>query len=408
MSLGRIAAVTLAAAVILVGAVGPVGAQSSEAPSNAPVQVGPLALSPAIRLTNFGHDSNVLNLEDNPKDDVTATLSPAVDAWLRLPHVRVNGRSQFDFYYFKELKDLRALDTDSAAHVEVLLNRLTPYVEGTIANTRHRQNLEIDAIARRRNDSVTAGADVRLTAKVSAGVHARRSSVEYEPNSLYLQTDLARELNHASTGEGAAVRWALTPYTSFAVEIERQRDRFAFAAERNSDSVQVAPSVKFNPQALVSGRASVGFLRRTFLTGGVPEFNGLVAFVDLNYTLRERTRLAVAARRELEYSYLVGLRDYVVADVTASVMQRLGESWDAGGSLGRARLTQRQESTATTLGMAGIPDETVLSSSVDVGYNIGRTRVGFHLQHRARQTDRGELNRGYQRLRIGSSLTHAF
>ena len=169
------------------------------------VQVGPLALAPVIRLTNFGHDSNVFNrTDDNPQGDFTATLSPSVEAWLRLPRARLNGHSQFDFYYFKELTDLRAVDTDTTARVELPLNRLTPYVEGTIANTRHRQNLEIDAIARRRNDGVTAGAELRLTGKVSAGAYARRSRLEYEPNSLYLGTDLGRELNHKSAGEGVS------------------------------------------------------------------------------------------------------------------------------------------------------------------------------------------------------------
>ena len=168
MSLGRVARVTVAAALSLVGVAGPVQAQSSDPPIDVGAQVGPLALSPVIRLTN-GYDSNVYNRDDNVKSDFSAILSPAVEAWLRLPRARVIGRSQFDFYYFKELTDLRALDTDTAARFELRLNRLTPYVEGTFVNTRHSQNLEIDAIARRRTAGATAGADVRLTAKISAG-----------------------------------------------------------------------------------------------------------------------------------------------------------------------------------------------------------------------------------------------
>jgi hypothetical protein len=410
VSLPRLVAVTLAATCMLFGARSPVAAQSSEPPPDARVQVGPLALAPVIRLTDVGHDSNVLNrnVDDNPQGDYTATLSPSVELWMRLSHARLNGKGQVDFYYFKQLTNLRAVDTDSSARVEFPLNRLTPYFEGNITNTRHRQNLEIDAIVRRRNNGGKAGAELRLTEKISVGGYALRSRLEYEPNSLYLGTDLARQLNHTSAGEGAAVRWALTPFTTVSMETERQRDRFESAGDRDSDILRVAPSVELKPLALVSGRATVGFQRRKFLTGGQPDFNGTFAFADLSYTMLGRTRFSVAGRRSLEYSYLVGQHDYVVAEVTVSVTQRLGDSWDLGGSAGRGHLTYPNVSNPTNPGTMAFPDETVLSFGADVGYNVARARVGFHVEHRARETDRGSVGRGYERFRIGSTLTYVF
>jgi hypothetical protein len=425
MLVGRAMAATFATVAILVGAAGPVRAQSPEAPATAPFQVGPLALAPVVRLTNLGYDSNVFNRDVNPQGDSTATLSPEVEAWLRLPRARFYGRHRFDFYYFKELTDLRAMDTDTTTRIDLPLNRLIPFVEATLANTRHRQNLEIDAIARRRNDAVTVGADLRLTGKVSAGLYARRSRLAYEPNSLYRDTDLASVLNHTSSGEGGRLRYSLTPLTSIAVDIEQYRDRFKFTADRHSDSLAVTPSVEFKPFALVSGRAAVGYRQRKFLAGDVPDFNGTVAFVDLTYTFRERTRFGVAARRELEYSYLIGRNDYVVGELTGLVTQRLGERWDAGGSLGRASLSYGQQRaptrppnpTPSTGGgvtppavtpPATIADETVLTTSVNVGYNFGRTRAGFQLEFRGRQAGEGEFDRGYERLRVGTSLTHTF
>src|SRR5688500_4928401 len=108
--LARLAPVALAT-VMLCGAATALQAQNSAPPSDVPVQVGPLALAPRVRLTNAGHDSNVLNqnTDDNPQGDYTATLSPSVETWLRLPHASLNGRSQFDFYWFRELTDLRAV-----------------------------------------------------------------------------------------------------------------------------------------------------------------------------------------------------------------------------------------------------------------------------------------------------------
>jgi hypothetical protein len=381
-------------------------AQSPEPPVDPPLQVGPLVLAPVISLRNLGHDSNVFNRSEdvNPQGDYTATLSPSVQAWLQLARVRLLARTQFDFYYFKELAELRGVDGDSLARVELLLNRLTPYFEGSITNTRHRQNLEIDAIARRRNDGGRAGADLRLTDKISAGVYALRSRLEYEPNSLYMGTDLGRELNHRSAGEGAAVRWALTPFTTISFQTERQRDRFESTGTNDSDIVRMAPTVEFKPLALVSGRATIGVQRRRFLAGGQPDFKGTFVFADLGYTLLGRTRFSVTARRNLEYSYLVGQQDYLVTEIGVSVIQRLGESWDVGGFLSRGHLTYL--ATSNNPAAVPIPPETIPSYGADVGYNVGRTRVGFHLEHRER--DATSLDRGYKRLRMGSTLTYAF
>jgi len=138
----------------------------------------------------------------------------------------------------------------------------------------------------------------------------------------------------------------------------------------------------------------------------VPEFKGLVAAVDLAYTLRARTQFAIAARRDLEYSYLYEQNVYVVAGFTASVTQRVGDAWDVRGTVGRTHLTyqSRFQSLAVAVELTG---ETSLSAGVDVGYHIGRSRVGFNVDHAQRDSD-VSLGRGYQRLVIGSSLSYVF
>jgi hypothetical protein len=203
------------------------------------------------------------------------------------------------------------------------------------------------------------------------------------------------------------VRYGLTPFTTFAVEASRLRDRFVSTPDRDSDSVRVAPSVEFSPRALISGRASIGFQRRKFLTGTTQEFNGTVANVDLTYTLRGSTQFAVGVNRQLEYSYLVGQSDYLVSGFTTSVTHRFGDSWDLGGSFGRSRLSYSQE--ATPLAQARVfPDETYLSSGGEVGYNIRNARVGFHVEHRQREADVSTPGRGYQRILMGFVVTYKF
>ena len=132
---------------------------------------------------------------------MTATASPAVQAWLRTPRVRVNGRSRLDMYYFSRLNDLRAVDNDHSGRVELFLNRVMPWVAGNFLRTRHREHLEIDAIAERRIDAVQVGSLVRVSRKTSVGAYVERSHVHYYEESLFRGTDLARELNQTGNVE---------------------------------------------------------------------------------------------------------------------------------------------------------------------------------------------------------------
>jgi hypothetical protein len=199
----------------------------------------------------------------------------------------------------------------------------------------------------------------------------------------------------------------LTPLTTIGVTTDRARHRFDATPERNSDSFNVTPIVEFNPRALISGSASFGFRQRRFRSGLAPDFNGSVASVDLTYTLLGRTRFTVLGRRQLEYSYVVGLADYVESSLTLVVNQRFGDSWDVGGSLSRSRLSYGDVSALTDSSVAvAFPDESIIGWSVDAGYRLSRTRIGLRIDQRQRQAN--AVLRGYERLRIGSTLTYEF
>jgi hypothetical protein len=325
-----------------------------------------------------------------------------------MAHARANGRTQIDAYYFRQLTDLRAIDSDTSGHIEVPVNRVMAYATGSFTNTRHRQNLEIDALARRRNDSLTAGADIRLTAKVTAGVFARRTTLRYKENSLYLGTDLASALNHTSAAEGVELRYALTPLTTIGVGADRSRDRFEAARDRDSDNRNLGANVQFSPRALISGGASFGIQRHHVLEGLAPDFNGSVMAADLSYSLLGRTRFTVTGRRQLEYSYIDDT-DYLRGGVAVIVTQRLGESWDIGGSFGRDRLSYRRNSLLNdTTTFSALADETVYATSGNIRYNLGHTQIGFDVEYRERLANEVLAYRGYQRLRVGSILRYDF
>ena len=77
------------------------------------------------------------------------------------------------------------------------------------------------------------------------------------------------------------------------------------------------------------------------------------------------------------------------------------------GSLGRARLIYGQSAPAGVVATR-TPDETVLTYTVNLGYNVGRIRIGGYVDHNQRDEDEPTLLRGYRRLRVGSSATYVF
>ena len=259
---------TMVAMVWLLGVVCVTSVQAqTDDPEKAPIHLGPLAVSPAIRLWNMGHDDNVFNQSeaDRPVSDVMATASPAVEAWVRMLRVRISAKGVYDFFYYRELTGLRMIDTDTSGRVELVLNRIVPYVEGSLVNSGHQNGYEIDIFARRHDEAAHAGVEVRLTPKTSIGAYVGKSHSSYDLNSIFNNTDLAVALNHDGTVEGLGVRYALTPLTALSLFVEQQQDRFQFSADRNSDSLRVLPSVEFKPRALISGRATVG-IARSFLS----------------------------------------------------------------------------------------------------------------------------------------------
>lgn len=398
---------TMAAVVWLLGVVAVTSAyaQASD-PEQAPIHLGPLAVAPAVRLWNMGHDDNVFNQSEaeRPVGDVMATASPAVEAWVRTPRVRISGKGVYDFFYYRELKDLRMIDTDTSARVELVLNRIMPYVEGSLVNSGHQNGYEIDIFARRHDEGAHAGVEVRLTPKTAFGAYAGKSHSSYDQNSIFNNTDLSVALNHDGTVEGLGARYSLTPLTTLSLFVEQQQDRFQFSADRNSDSLRVLPSVEFKPRALISGRATVGYRKVTFFDSTIPEFKGIVASVNLSYHMRPNTDIGVGVQRDLDYSYIDLQHDYVSTGFFFTATQRFLHSWDARGSIGRYRLGYRQRIVG--LGDA-LPSETNLSLGAEVGYQIRHSRLAFNVDHYQRDSDLA-VSRGYERLRVASSISYVF
>jgi hypothetical protein len=363
-------------------------------------RLGPIRFTPAVQLTHFGVDTNVFNEFDDPKQDFTAGVGPAVDFWLRMGRARVSGRSGVDYNYFHEYDSQRHLGTTNSLRVSLPFNRLTPFVEGGYTNTRQRPGYEIDVRARRMNAEGRAGLDLRLGGRTLVTFAGSRRQYRFSAEERFLGIELSEALDNDSDAGEITVARQLTPLTTFIVSAEQRRDRFRYSPDRDSDAVKVVSGFEFKPLALISGTIALGWRQFETLDPGVPDYSGVIASGELGYALRA-TRFAFRVGRDVEYSFQPLQPYYLLTDVQFDVTQRVTSRWDVVARVGRQSLDYRavalSETTARRDGGRRVGG--------GIGYRLGEfARIGLDVNRDERTSD--VSTRRYQAWRAGGSLSY--
>ncbi|MCA1586066.1 MAG: outer membrane beta-barrel protein [Acidobacteria bacterium] len=382
--------------------------------SAARMRIGPVALTPTMT-TSIGVDNNVFNEADNPKDDVVASVRPQAEAWLRLGRARLSGLTSVEFVYFNKYDSERSVNTANRALLELPLNRIRPYATASLTNTRARLNAEVDARARYSQTSIGGGAEVRLGSKSFIGLETQQTRFAFGEGVTFNESELRDVLNRDTERYTLSLRQQLTPLTTLVLLTQRQRESFIFSPQRDSRSVEVIPGFEFDNSALLNGRALVGFRRFEPDDPQIPSYSGLVAAVDLGYTLRGATRFQARVSRDVAYSVEVIYPYFVLTDVSGAVTHRLTDSWELLGIASQQRLAYRSTqpsplipgpSTSPALQVSDRTD-TFFNWGAGVGYRLGRyTRVGLNAEYyRRRSVFDG---RTFSSLRLNSSLTYGF
>jgi hypothetical protein len=375
---------------------------------------GAVAFSPGVSVTNLGWDSNVFNEWDNPKDDFTGTLTPQTDLWLRFGPARLVAHGAIGYTYFAHYVEERAWHTDDSVRVEVPLIHFRPYMGYSYLNVRERPGYEIDQRVRRIENRMFAGADFPLTRKTTIGAAFKRTKTDYPESETFNEIRLRFLLNRWTDVYTVSGRYALTPLTTILLDTEYVREKFEFDAVRNSAGFRLLPGVEFKPLALISGSARVGYRRMNFDSPTVPDYGGVVATVNLGYTLLGATRFGVQVDRDIQFSYEQREPYYILTGVTATITRRLTNAWDLQARAARQSLAYHQ---AVLIGSDGQgPDvsgggaartDYVVFYGGGVGYRIGTdVRLGFNVDYYTRRSA-FEVNQ-YKGLRVGSAVTYGF
>ena len=375
--------------------------------------LGPVYFTPTVLLKELGVDSNVFNAAGEQQSDFTFTAGPKMDLWVPFGRrALLQGTASSDFVYYARFDSERSIDPGLAGRGEVYLRRITLFADTSYANTRQRLNYEVDLRARHVQLAGTAGADVRLTPKLSVELAAGVDETRFDADQQFDGVSLQRTLNQETRKVSVAGRHQLTPLTTLVVRFERLDDEFEYSPERDSESFRVMPGVEFKPRALISGKAFVGYRQFTpSMAGVLPDFSGLVAQLGLSYTLLGATTIGVNYARDLTYSYEEAQPFFVNNSVGASVRRALGRRFDVLVGADRHTYTYKdlhRQQTGALLPLVATPRiDTTWNYSGSVGYRIGEGRIGFGAGYWTRDSNTKSF-RDYDNLRFGTTVTYGF
>ena len=264
-------------------------------------RVGPLAFTPAVVLKTLGWDSNVFNSVTDPQQDFTFTLAPQADWWLRAGKARLHGLDIVEGVYYATYAKERGINNNHQFTLEVPLNRVRPYAGWSYLNTRDRPGYEIDARARHTEIAARGGAIVRLTSRTYFDFGVRRVTYKFAGDATFQGTFLDEVLSREERTYIGTIRYNLTPLTTLTLSGESMQQRFDKSPERDNNGYRIMPGVEFDPYALISGTAQVGYRKVNMQSAAVPDFSGMVANVNLFYTLLGSARFGVGVSRDIQY-----------------------------------------------------------------------------------------------------------
>lgn len=375
-------------------------AHGAEAVAQDRFQTGPVAWTPVITLREAGIDTNMFDEASNPKRDTTAVLSPQVTATITLATMRLTTEGTADFVYFERYTSERGINGRGTARLDVPLSRLRPFVEAGYLSSKDRQGSEIDARVRRWQRDLGAGIGVQVTGRAVVEMSAHLSDARYAPEQ-FREVDLALRLSHESRGATGTLRYALSPLTQVVMDAGYIEDRFVFRPAQNTENLRANVGFAFAPDAIIRGRAAVGFRRITATGAEGLDSDAVTAAVDLSYVLLGRTRFGGRITRDRTYS--IEAPHFLQTTYGVDVLHELFGPFDL------TVLTSREKLDYPTQLDRGLPGHVDLVWRYGGGLGIrggDRFRIGFNFELTER--DSAIPERGFDRRRVFTTVSYGF
>jgi hypothetical protein len=376
------------------------------------LKLGPLYVTPFIRINSAGLDTNVFYTAADRRVDAMARGGPGLEIVLPAGDVRFLVDGGIDYLYFVRTKSQRHLGGGGRARLEWNPGRFRAAIEEGYARSFDRPGLEVDERILR--DSWNTRGELALALPGRLGIHTAVNTVQrtVPEATTYRGTDLGRTLTQAEHRFLAGLSYRLTQKTSVLLEGDLQLDRFERDPLRDADSNRVYAGLAMVSPTRLAGRAVAGVrFFRPHEGGPLARETTPYVSADLTYRFRPRTALRTRYDRDLSFSA------FDTTDGAPTLKNERMEAHLEKGLFGRfvidiygvyTRLRSDGAVTLTSgpgLSETRVRKDTAWSGGVDFGYQFrSRVRVGVAATYLDRQSNFRDL--GIQGVLVGATVKY--
>jgi hypothetical protein len=363
-------------------------------------RIGPVLVDPRLSIPEIGRDSNIFNEANAPQEDFVIKLLPEVDFFSDLGLLRIAVRSGSTITYFHRNDSERSIAEQVRGRATVRLSRFKPWVGGASIRSNERSS-EIDARAKRVTREAAAGVQFDVSPLAALTVSGNRLEVQYADAERYRDTPLAAALDRRTETLAAALRFQATPLTALTFRGYTSRDDFAFDPERDSTSEGGDVEVSFGSEAIIRGRAAVGYRQQRSEDPTIATFRGITGRGGVTAPLLWRAMVDVQYVRDVQYSFDRREGFFVENGGDLTYTQRVGGPFDLQGRVSRYSLNY--DASEIT-----VPRTEVLwSYQGGIGYSL-ESGSRFGLSYEVADRDSTVPDRTFARRRLFGSFTYEF
>ncbi len=372
--------------------------------------MGPLFLTPRLRVQTLGFDSNVFYTSTDRRTDFVAAGGPGLTVVAPMRSLRLTLDGGLTYTYFAKTESQRRMGGDARGRLAWNPGRVDAGIEEFYARTFQRPNFEVDRRVLEDRWGTRGNLGVKAVGRFGFDVSGSVMRVSVTDDEDYFGADLAGAY---SRDEGLALlqlKLGLTPKTFLLVAGDYQQDRFTTDASRDADSNRLYAGFQIESETRLSGTA-VGGLRlyRPADPARGPSFKVPYANVSLSYQSGPRTNIGGRFSNELQNSAFevadaANTLEYEVAEL--SLRQRLVGRFELRAFGRRTRQQTRGEITvvdSTGETTTGLRDDVAWEGETDLGYIFrNHVRVGVALRYTERQSTFADF--GIEGLLLGATV----
>ena len=376
------------------------------------IRLGPIYLTPKLRIGPIGLDTNTLWIPEKQPVDFRAGGGPGLDIVVPMGPAKLILDGGVTYTYYVKHKDQRRLAGDGAARLSLERGRVHAKGEELYTRSFWRPSFEVDR--RIVEDQWQTNGDLSVDlGRLSPFATVSGQRFEIPGGQEFLGTDLARTMSRSETIALAGFKYHLTGKTSLVVAGDDQLDRFRVLASRDADSNRIYGGFEVVSETRLEGRA-VGGIRLFRLKGQAAEAGAHrrdpYANVQLRYRFGPRTYVEVQYVTDIAYSWFE-VAGATPTEHTDSVFARLNKALWAGfdlnvfgtymkfGTHGAITIVRDNGQRVTA-----VRNDTVEEGGADFGRWFRRLRIGVAAVYTNRVSTFSDF--GIHGLLFGGTITY--